>query len=235
MNSYYGWMHRFWVAPVKVWYAIYLDCLRCIDAALAMLHCCRHWSPHLILYIASPACTDSSKARSRAWWAVAASVHAANTIPKHSLYHVGGPFLLNRQGTADDCLQSNFGNTCTWSAWLETTYHSICQPWWELSTRFFGQWAQSPTSWRYPTIINQLKCTDIPSSIAPNDIFWVTTKVGYSPLLPSQQKTSVWEQDSVLTRLLAHNCFLPDEREGQNGVEDSMMLTARLCWIRRAE
>lgn len=33
--------------------------------------------------------------------------------------------------------------------------------------------------------------------------FWVTTKVGIMPLLPSQCNTSAWEHDSVLTRLIS--------------------------------
>jgi hypothetical protein len=40
----------------------------------------------------------------------------------------------------------------------------------------------------------------------------VTAKVGVLSALPSQRNASVWEQDSVLTRLLTRNCFLPDER-----------------------
>jgi hypothetical protein len=59
--------------------------------------------------------------------------------------------------------------------------------------------------------------------------FWLTTKVGDSPLLPSQRKASVWEQDAFLTRLLARNCFLPDERQakwhiGFGDVDGALML-----------
>ena len=52
--------------------------------------------------------------------------------------------------------------------------------------------------------------------------FWVTAKVGVLPALPSQRNASVWEQDSVLTRLLTRNCFLPDEREAKRhkGLDD---------------
>ena len=39
--------------------------------------------------------------------------------------------------------------------------------------------------------------------------FFVTTKIKFVPVLPSQLKASSWEQDCVLTRLLAGNQSKP--------------------------
>ena len=117
-----------------------------------MLCCSQHWSPPPLPCIASPACTDSSKALSISRWAVATSVQAANTIQRRLFYHARRQFLEKSDFTADGCLQNNSAYTCTWNATLAMILPSLYHPWWEWSTRCCHQWTPNPLQWRLQAV-----------------------------------------------------------------------------------
>ena len=177
-----------------------------------MLHCRQHWSPLHSCCFVSPACTDSSKALSISPWAIATSVHAAgNTMQQHLFYYPWGPFSVKCQFTADGCPQNNSAYTCTWSATLVMILPSLYHPWWEWSISCYRRWTPNQIQWKWPTVYQHW---------TQWYFFWLTTKVGALPSVPSQKYASAWEQDSVLTRLLSPHsnstrsaCFLEEKWE----------------------
>ena len=168
-----------------------------------MLCCSQHWSPPPLPCIASPACTDSSKALSISRWAVATSVHAANTIQRRLFYHAWrqlfGEIQLHGRWLPAEQLRLNMHMKCNIGNDIAFTLSSMM--------RVINK--------VLPSVDSEPNTMEIAGSL-PLQIyrytyqlrtrryfFWVTTKVRETPTVPSQKYASAWEQDSVLTRLAA--------------------------------